>query len=645
MDLSKLNIDTLNGSNWGTWAAQVQSAARILNCWDVIKGEVVVLLTTPPTYQLLIRPTAATQPDATLLAAELVAWTKKNSTVLGVLQGKMSSAIWPEFENHVMADTLWTALENKYGKAGGATTYLQVVSSYKVHMMDSTPLLPQIQNFQENYTWILANGHSKLSEDIATFIFCSSLPSSYQDLTSQYLTSIEDITKYSLQKIIARVIKEESRCKAWTNAVTSGLWIHKFAQINKYNKHCNKCGRNNHNTIDHWDTPPQHTNKEVPQKGNKKPKHNLSKGTDKKGKGEAPQKGQKQITNVKQINIKNLPNDEADYISDCESIDFSCYILWENSEWLIDLGCNRHVTSYLEDYVSYQQFVKPGNAEIANKQELPILGMGIVIFKHYHTDGTYINMRLDNVLYMPNASGCFHSTSVATQKGCEARETWLTTNIYSSNGTLLIEGTHKQATRLCYFNAQILQGNETNVPTQLSVINISSSNLWHQRLAHMNYKVIWALLTETTGGPDQKIQPPLKVCDGCEKGKSKCLPSPPLRTRAKHVLNLVHSNLDKMSSASIDNTITQQPTLMITPDTGWCSCLKTKVSSSEHSKPIKCGQSITQIDSSNASEQIEVVSSYPMNRRSSQRNLELNTKPQCQTLHNKMEEQNGSSKP
>ena len=32
MDLSKLNIDTLDGSNWGTWSAQVQSAARKLNC-------------------------------------------------------------------------------------------------------------------------------------------------------------------------------------------------------------------------------------------------------------------------------------------------------------------------------------------------------------------------------------------------------------------------------------------------------------------------------------------------------------------------------------------------------------------------------------------------------------------------------------
>ena len=195
---------------------------------------------------------AATQPDTALLATELATWTKKNSTALGVLQGKTSSAIWPEFMNHPMADTLWTALETKYGKARGATTYLQVVSLYKVHIMDTTPLLPQIQNFQENYTQILANGHSKLSEDIATFIFCSSIPSSYQDLASQYLTLIEDITKYSLQNIIARVIEEESQRKVRTNAVASGSWIHKFAQINKYNKHCNKCGRNNCR-ISKWD--------------------------------------------------------------------------------------------------------------------------------------------------------------------------------------------------------------------------------------------------------------------------------------------------------------------------------------------------------------------------------------------------------
>ena len=106
--------------------------------------------------------------------------------------------------------------------------------------------------------------------------------------------------------------------------------------------------------------------------------------------------------------------------------------------------------------------------------------MGIVITKHYHTDGKHKNIRLDNVLYVPKASGHFYSTGVATQKGCEARETRLMNKIYSSDGTLLIEGTRKQATGLCYFNAQILQGNKTNVPVKLLAINISQSNLWHQ---------------------------------------------------------------------------------------------------------------------------------------------------------------------
>ena len=88
MDLSKLNMDILDGSNWGTWSAQVQSAARIPYCWDVINGEVVVPVTTPPTYQLQTRPTIATQTNAALLVEELAAWTKKNSTALGVYKEK-----------------------------------------------------------------------------------------------------------------------------------------------------------------------------------------------------------------------------------------------------------------------------------------------------------------------------------------------------------------------------------------------------------------------------------------------------------------------------------------------------------------------------------------------------------------------------
>ena len=63
-------------------------------------------------------------------------------------------------------------------------TYLQLVNMVKIQFTNLTDLLPQIQEFQENYTRMILNGHSKLSKDLIIFMFCSSLPESYE-LTTQ----------------------------------------------------------------------------------------------------------------------------------------------------------------------------------------------------------------------------------------------------------------------------------------------------------------------------------------------------------------------------------------------------------------------------------------------------------------------------
>ena len=39
MDIKKLNILTSTGPNWRSYIIQIQAAARILDCWDVIKWE------------------------------------------------------------------------------------------------------------------------------------------------------------------------------------------------------------------------------------------------------------------------------------------------------------------------------------------------------------------------------------------------------------------------------------------------------------------------------------------------------------------------------------------------------------------------------------------------------------------------------
>ena len=82
-------------------------------------------------------------------------------------------------------------------------TYLQLVNMITIKMADSNNPLTQVQEFQENYLQILAKSHSKFSEDLITFTFCSMLPPSYEETVCQYLDNIDDITKYKLSDIIA----------------------------------------------------------------------------------------------------------------------------------------------------------------------------------------------------------------------------------------------------------------------------------------------------------------------------------------------------------------------------------------------------------------------------------------------------------
>ena len=144
MDITKVTADILDGPNWGTWAVQIQAAARVLNCWSVMKGERIAGVS-PPTYDLLLKPVhgnAAGQiSDLALFTKSLSEWNKMNSTALGLIQGKLNPALWPDYVDVGDAATFWTHLETKYGKAGGANTYLQFVGMIKQTFSDSSVTL------------------------------------------------------------------------------------------------------------------------------------------------------------------------------------------------------------------------------------------------------------------------------------------------------------------------------------------------------------------------------------------------------------------------------------------------------------------------------------------------------------------------
>ena len=196
MDISKYHIPQLIGPNWGPWYKRIQSTARIINIWDAMRGN--VISTTPTTIRdLLVKPIPLT---STYTAIELATynaaktlWDQKNSQGLGLIQATITNIIWQWYENLPTAKEILDSLETEFGAAGGAQTYLQLVNMVKIQITDGMDLLPQIQNFQDNYNLIMSNGNSKLSEDLATFLFCSSLPDSYESTAWQYLDNITAI--------------------------------------------------------------------------------------------------------------------------------------------------------------------------------------------------------------------------------------------------------------------------------------------------------------------------------------------------------------------------------------------------------------------------------------------------------------------
>ena len=124
-----------------------------------------------------------------------------------------------------------------------------------------------------------------------------------------------------------------------------------------------------------------------------------------------------------------------------------------------------------------------------------------------------------------------------------------TGTIVTQNSTPFIIGTPKSGS-LHTFDLILTKNwsktNQANIAT-----TPSDYTLWHRRMGHAHQHMIKHLLKHTEGRPNQVAVAPTGACEGCEKGKSRQLPFPSSRLRAKRPLDLVHSDLDEMPVLSI----------------------------------------------------------------------------------------------
>ena len=122
-------------------------------------------------------------------------------------------------------------------------------------------------------------------------------------------------------------------------------------------------------------------------------------------------------------------------------------------------------------------------------------------------------------------------------------------------------------------------------------------------------------------------------------------PFPNFEIKGKRPLDLVHSNLDEMPVLSIGGYKYTTTYLDDYSSFGVMFYLKRKVMSSLHSSNTKLGPKDNLVLHWNADNSIVEESSYQMKKKCIWWRMELKPKRPCQTLHNKMDEQKGSSKP
>ena len=120
--------------------------------------------------------------------------------------------------------------------------------------------------------------------------------------------------------------------------------------------------------------------------------------------------------------------------------------------------------------------------------------------------------------------------------------------IVSQNGNPFIIGTPTSG-KLHSFD-MVLTINWEEVPRVIIAI-LSDNTLWHRRMGHTHQCVIKHPRKNMEGGPHQTTKAPHRACEGCKKGKSKRLPFPTSKSRAKRPLDLIHPDLDEMPVLSI----------------------------------------------------------------------------------------------
>ena len=118
---------------------------------------------------------------------------------------------------------------------------------FNAQLVDTSPLGPQLDALHEAAAQVTVAG-IEIKDQLLALLMVNCLPKSYQTLASTILAVHKDVKDLKPSDVKPKIVEEEAR------RIANRTQISRVSSApKKQTKPCEKCGRNNHTTEQHWD--------------------------------------------------------------------------------------------------------------------------------------------------------------------------------------------------------------------------------------------------------------------------------------------------------------------------------------------------------------------------------------------------------
>ena len=206
-------------------------------------------------------------------------------------------------------------------------------------------------------------------------------------------------------------------------------------------------------------------------------------------------------------------------------------------EWVVDSGATTHMTWDKGVFVTFAALHDMPSVRLGDGRTAKVEGKGSVRLRVSNNNDAECVIRLSSVLLVPDLCCNLISVRDITDKGNKMLFDDVTCSIISKDNSVIASG-HKRG------NLYVLDRAANRRPDEAMVAAQPSSDLWHQRLAHVYDVVLQKIVSCDVAGVDLQKVEPQSFCEGCVQGKAtRHTPKSLGGIRSARKLEKVHSDV------------------------------------------------------------------------------------------------------